>query len=197
MTGRSAHEEAPCRLRARYFLQEKVETNVRHIVRGRKISISDAIVRLHRARLSAVSVPSNRAFKGEGEEISPWSDNGSSPPRPTKLAPQPPLTFSFLSRLLLALFSIFSDIFSLGAFIASYFIHKGSKNQLAVKGKEFRRHNMPKKERRKLFVLDNFQGYEDFPSRAAFLSAPTYTARKTCGCLEKREGKVIFFIFCG
>lgn len=118
------------------------------------------------------------------------------PARP-KLAPQPPLTFSFLSRLLLALFSIFSDIFSLGAFIASYFIHKGSKNQLAVKGKEFRRHNMPKKERRKLFVLDNFQGYEDFPSRAAFLSAPTYTRKKTCGCLETREGKVIFFLFCG
>lgn len=148
MTGRSAHEKAPCRLRARYFLQEKVEANVRHIVRGRKISISDAIVRLHRARLSAVSVPSSRAFKGEGEEISPWSDNGSSPRRPP-----PPPTFSFLSRLLLALFSIFSDIFSLGAFIASYFIHKGSKNQLAVKGKEFRRHNMPEKREKKIICV--------------------------------------------
>lgn len=95
MTGRSAHEKAPCRLRARYFLQEKVEANVRHIVRGHKISISDAIVRLHRARLSAVSVPSSRVFKGEGEEISPWSDNGSSPLRPPKLAPQPPSRFLF------------------------------------------------------------------------------------------------------
>lgn len=99
MTGRSAHEKAPCRLRARYFLQEKVEANVRHIVRGRKISISDAIVRLHRARLSAVSVPSNRAFKGKGkgEEISPWSDNGSSPPRPpeTRSAATPHVFFSF------------------------------------------------------------------------------------------------------
>lgn len=53
-----------------------------------------------------------------------------------------------------------------------------------------------RKREEKLFVLDNFQGYEDFSFSCSFsFSAPTYTRRKTCGCLETREGKVIFFLF--
>lgn len=195
MTGRSAHEKAAHRLRERNFLQEKVETNVRHIVRGRKISISDAIVRYHRARLSGVSVSSRQAKRSKEKKFHLGAIMDPASARRNSLRSHPSRFFSFStsSRII---FHFFWHIF-LGCL--HILCIKVARINLQWREKNFWGTTCrTKKERRKLFVLDNFQGYEDF-LLVQLPFASTYTRRKTCGCLETREGKVIpfFFLFCG